>query len=182
MSHGFEIGANLMNGDFNIDEENIETNNAWGPRVGYVGEYNFSENLYLRIAGLYMQKGFKFADETWAINSFDVPVLMGYTIDLNGDKLQLFVDGGLSLEYNFRAITKIDETTIELEMGSDEGQLKNFSSGITFGTGLQFSKLMKLRINYYQGITNLINTEGNDAWKNHYIGLSLNFLFKKINS
>lgn len=179
MSHGFELGANLMNADFNLDNAEIDSNGAVGPRAGYVGEYHITDNFYLRGALLYMQKGFKFAEETWAVNSFDLPISLGYTVDLNGDKIQWFIDGGASLEYNTRAITRIDDEPVELIIGNEEGDIKSLSSGVSFGTGLQFARMIKLRVNYYRGLTNMIKTSGTDNWKNHYLGLSLNFLFRK---
>ena len=180
MSHGFEIGANMMNGDLNIENENIDTNKAWGPRVGYRGEYFFKEKLYAGVGGLYMQKGFQLAEEVWAVNSFDIPLNMGYLININGYKLQFFLEAGLSLEYNFRAITKINDNTVELVIGKDEGELKSITTGFSIGTGLRLNQLLKLRINYYQGLSNLVNTQGTDSWKNHFIGISLDFFFKKL--
>ncbi|NHF60371.1 PorT family protein [Flavobacteriaceae bacterium TP-CH-4] len=179
MAHGFEIGANLMNADFTIDEEAIDTKNAVGPRAGYIGEFNLTPNLYIRGALLFMQKGFRFADETWAVNSFDVPINLGGSVDLAGNRLQWFLDGGISAEYNARAITRIDGEAIELEIGYGEGELKSFSTGLNLGTGLQFARFIKLRVSYYTGLTNLINTEGTDQWKNRYLAFSLNFLFRK---
>ncbi|NAS12148.1 outer membrane beta-barrel protein [Poritiphilus flavus] len=179
MAHGFEIGANLMNADFTIDDEVIDTKNAVGPRAGYVGEFHLTQNLYLRGALLFMQKGFKFADETWALSSFDIPINFGSSFDLARDRLQWFLDGGISTEYNARAITKIDGETVELEIGNGEGELKSLSTGLNLGTGLQFARLLKFRVSYYTGLTNLINTEGADKWKNRYLAFSLNFLFRK---
>ncbi len=179
MTHGFELGANLMNANFTLENTQIDTKNAIGPRAGYVGEFNITDELYIRGALLYMQKGFKFAEETWAVNSFDIPVSLGYTIDLNGDKLQWFVDGGISVAYNTRAITRIDDEPVELIIGKNDGEIKAVSSGLNFGTGLQFSQLIKFRVNYYNGLTNLVYTESTDEWKNHYLGVSLNFLFRK---
>lgn len=179
MTHGFELGVNLMSANFTVDDQKIDTKTAIGPRVGYVGEYNHNESLFLRGAVLFMQKGFKFGDENWVVNSIDIPINLGYTTPINGDKLKWFIDGGFSLEFNTKATTKIDDETIEIIIGKDEGEIKSFSNGINFGTGIEFSQLLKFRINYYTGLTNLINTDGSDEWKNQYIGLSLNFMFRK---
>ncbi len=126
-----------------------------------------------------MQKGFKFGDENWVINSIDIPINLGYTTAIKGDKLKWFIDGGFSIEFNTKATTRIDDETFEIIIGKDEGEVKSFSNGINIGTGIEFSQLLKLRINYYSGLTNLINTTGTDEWKNQYIGLSLNFMFRK---
>lgn len=179
MTHGFELGANLMSANFNIDNEKIDTKTAVGPRGGYVGEYNLNENLFLRGAALFMQKGFKFGDENWVINSIDVPINIGYSTDITPDKLKWFIDGGVSIEFNTKATTKINDETVELVIGKEEGDIKSTSSGINIGTGIEFANLVKFRVNYYTGITNMINTSGSDEWKNQYIGLSLNFLFRK---
>lgn len=182
MIHGFELGANMMNGDLSVENENINTSTAWGPRVGYRGEYSIGKHLHAGIGGLYMQKGFRFAEETWAVNSFDVPLSLGYDVDLSGERLKLFFDGGLSFEYNFRAITRIDDNPVELTIGNEEGDIKRFTSGFSIGTGIRLNQLIKFRINYYQGISNLINTEGPDSWKNQFLGFSLAFFFKNAQS
>ncbi len=179
MAHGFELGANLMNANFELDGESIETKTAVGPRGGYVGEYNLNRNLFLRGAALFMQKGFKYENENWVINSIDIPINIGYTTDLKPGKLKWFIDGGMSIEFNTKATTKIDDETIELIIGKEDGEIKASSSGINIGTGIEFSNLLKFRVNYYSGLTNMINTSGTDAWKNQFIGLSLNFLFRK---
>lgn len=181
MAHGFELGANLMSANFTIDSETIETKTAVGPRGGYVGEYNFNNHFFLRGAALFMQKGFKFENENWVINSIDIPISIGYATDIKPGKLRWFIDGGASIEFNTKATTKIDDDTIELIIGKGEGELKSTSSGIIIGTGVEFSNLLKLRVTYYSGLTNMINTSGTDEWKNQYIGLSLNFLFRKQN-
>lgn len=177
MTHGFEIGANLMSANVNLDNEDLVTTTAVGPRTGYVSEYNLNENLFLRGAALFLQKGFKYENESWVINSIDIPINIGYSVDIKPGKLKWFIDGGASIEFNTKATTRINDETIILIIGKEEGEIKSISSGINFGTGIEFSNLIKLRINYYSGLTNMINTSGSDEWKNQYIGLSLNFLF-----
>lgn len=179
MTHGFELGANLMSSNFDIDNQEIDTKTAVGPRGGYVGEYNLNESVFLRGAALFMQKGFKFENENWVINSIDVPISIGYSTKISSDKLKWFIDAGASIEFNTKATTRIDDETVELIIGKEEGDIKSTSSSISFGTGLEFASLLKFRANYYTGLTNMINTSGSDNWKNQYIGLSLNFLFRK---
>lgn len=174
---GMEIGGNLMGADF-ILEEPIATQDSWGIRLGYVGEYQISDHLYARGAALINQRGFKFGGERWALSAIDVPVNLGYALNLNDKNLKLFIDGGFNFAYNFRAFTKSNGEIVTLEIGNEEGDIKMFSTGFNVGGGLQFSEKIKVRVNYYSGLTNLLRTEG-DEWKNHVIGLSLNFFFKK---
>lgn len=179
MTHGFELGANLMSANFTVDNEKIDTKMAVGPRAGYVGEYNLSDQVFLRGAALFMQKGFKFGDENWVINSIDIPINVGYATDIKPDKLKWFIDAGASIEFNTKATTRIDDETVELIIGKEDGEIKPSSAGINFGTGIEFANLVKFRVNYYSGLSNMLQGPGTSEWKNQYIGLSLNFLFRK---
>ncbi|MEH0156381.1 porin family protein [Limibacter armeniacum] len=174
---GLEVGANMMGGNLMISNVEADTEYSWGIRLGYVGEYKLSDGAFLRGAVLLNQRGFQFADERWGLNAIDVPVNLGYNFNLNDDGLKLFLDAGVNLEYNFRAFTKINDELVTLTIGSEEGDIKRFSTGVNFGTGLQFSEKVKLRVNYYKGMTNLLQSN-NDEWNNHVVGVSLDYFFK----
>lgn len=173
--NGMEFGGNILNADFNLENE-IDTQNSWGIRLGYVGEFPISDPLYFRGALLINQRGFQFLDERWALNVIDVPLNFGYSIPLGGNSKYFFLDGGLNLEFNMDAFTKIDGETVRLTIGSDDDDIKRISQGFNLGTGIRFSSALKMRINYYQGLTNLIRS-ANDNWKNRAIGISINYFF-----
>jgi len=75
-----------MNADFVLFDA-IDTNASWGIRLGYVGEFPLSQDLYFRGAALINQRGFEFLDERWALNTVDLPLNLGYTIPLNSNSV-----------------------------------------------------------------------------------------------
>lgn len=175
--NGMELGGNIMNADFVLFDP-IETNGSWGIRLGFVSEVPLSIKTYFRGAALINQRGFEFLDERWALNVVDVPLNLGYAIPIANSRVAFFVDGGLNLEYNMDAFTKIDGETVRLDIGGAEDDIKRFSQGFNLGTGVRFSRALKLRVNYYQGLTNLVRS-ADDSWKNRVIGISLNYFFNK---
>lgn len=172
---GMELGGNIMNADFVLFNP-IDTNGSWGIRLGFVSEVPLSNKTYFRGAALINQRGFEFLDERWALNVIDVPLNLGYAIPLANSRIALFLDAGLNVEYNMDAFTKIDGETVRLDIGSSEDDIKRFSQGFNLGTGVRFSRALKLRLNYYQGLTNLVRS-ADDSWKNRVIGISLNYFF-----
>ena len=175
MRNGMELGGNIMNADFVLFDA-FDTNASWGIRLGYVGEFPLSQDLYFRGAALINQRGFEFLDERWALNTIDPPLNLGYAIPISNNSVEFFLDAGLNLEYNMDAFTKIDGETVRLNIGVSEDDIKRFSQGFNLGTGLRFSRALKLRVSYYQGLTNLVRSN-DDSWKNRVIGVSLNYFF-----
>ena len=174
---GMEVGGNIMGADVYF-EESIETKNSWGIRLGYVGEYHLSDHVYARGAVLINQRGFQYADQRWGLNAIDVPINLGYSLTPSGKTPRVFIDGGVNFQYNFRAFTKINGELVTLDIGSGEEDIKTISTGLNVGAGLQFSDAIKVRLNYYHGITNLVRTPG-DEWKNRVYGVALNYFFKQ---
>ncbi len=172
---GMEFGGNIMAADLNLMGP-VDTSNSWGIRFGYVGEYNFSDQVYFRGAFLINQRGFQFADERWGLNVIDIPLNIGFSPGIGTGKLQWFLDGGFNVDFSIRAFTKIDGELTTLTIGNGPEDIKVISTGFNIGTGLQFSKKIKLRINYYSSFTNILQTS-NEEWKNQVIGIAFNWFF-----
>lgn len=173
---GLEFGGNIMNADFTLSPGGeVDTKSSWGIRLGYVAEYYVTDQFYLRGAVLVNQRGFFFDNERWGLNALDIPVNLGYAFPVK-DEMKVFIDGGVNVEYNFHAFTKIDNELVELTIGGDEQDIKPISIGVNFGTGYQFSEKWKFRVNYYKGLTNLVRTDG-DEWTNSVVGFAFDFFF-----
>ena len=175
LRNGMEVGGNLMNADF-VLFDTIDTDNIWGLRLGYVGEFPLSERTFLRGAVLINKRGFQFMDERWGLTVLDLPLNLGYGIPLGGNSTKLFFDAGINLEYILEAFTRISGTKTLINMGSGDGEIKRFVQGFNLSSGIQFSKGLQLRVNYYRGLTNVIRSE-EDSWKNRAIGVSLCIFF-----
>ena len=182
--HGIEVGANLNSATFMMDTSQ-EPTSAMGFSLGYAAERDLSENLYVKVAVLVNKRslkainrrGFNTTNETWGINIIEVPVNFGYYLNYNNRNFQFFVDAGLILDYNMRAFVENDTEKITLDIGS-EGDIKRIATGASIGAGLLLKKRLKIRLNYYYGLTSVSNNE-NDEWKNKSFGISFNYFLKK---
>lgn len=182
--HGLDLGLNLTSADLMV-EESIESGSALGFSIGYVAERDFSENLYLRFGVNYVQRtfnaegltGFVVTDEKWGVDGIEIPINMGYYLNWNNRNYQFFIDAGLNLGLNTRAYLQNDDETIRLEIGSD-GEISRSSVGANIGAGLLIKSKLKVRLNYYNSLTNLALTDG-ETWKNKTFSLSINYFLKE---
>ncbi|MCF6346883.1 MAG: PorT family protein [Flavobacteriaceae bacterium] len=182
--HGLEVGMNMTNADFMIGES-VEPSSATGFFLGYLAERDLSDNLYVRLGfnfnrrqfNAISRRGINTTEEKWGIDAIEIPINLGYYVNWNNRNFQFFVDAGINLGYNSRVITKNDEETIRLDIGGD-ADVKRIAIGANAGVGLLIKKRIKVRFNYYNSLTNIINTEGN-VWKNKTFGVSLNYFLRE---
>jgi hypothetical protein len=182
--HGFEFGANYNNADFIIGES-VEPSGAVGILFGYLAERDLSDNLFFRIGINYNKRqfeainrrGINTTDEKWTVDVIEIPVNLGYYLNRNQRNFQFFVDAGVNLGYNNRVAVKNDIETIRLDIGSD-ADIKQIAIGANISTGLLIKKRVKIRLNYYHGLSNIVNID-NDSWKNKTFSLSLNYFLKE---
>ncbi len=182
--HGLELGLNMTNPDFRINDS-AEPSSSLGFFVGYVAERDFSDNLYIRFGANYnsrefnaiSRRGVNTSDEKWGIAVIEVPINLGYYLNYNNRNYQFFVDAGVNLGYNSRAFVKNEEETIRLDIGGD-GDINRITIGANAGVGILIKRRIKVRLNYYTSLSDIVNTEEN-TWKNKTFGLSLNYFFKE---
>ena len=182
--HGLEIGGNLNNANFILGESSA-TGTGFGFNLGYMAERDLSENLYMRFAFLVNtrsietinRRGINTSSEKWGLNVIEIPLNLGYYLNLNHRNFQFFVDAGLNIDYHIRAYTKNDTETITHDLGA-ENDIKRSAIGANLGVGLLLKKRFKVRLNYYNTLTNITSAEGSE-WKNKTIGISINYFLKK---
>ena len=182
--HGVEFGANYNNTDF-IFGESVEPTGAVGFLLGYLAERDLSDNLFFRIGINYNKRqfeainrrGINTTDEKWSVDVIEIPINLGYYLNRNQRNFQFFVDAGVNLGYNNRVAVKNDVESIRLDIGSD-ADIKQIAIGANISTGLLVKKRVKIRLNYYHGLSNIVNIE-NDSWKNKTFSLSLNYFLKE---
>ena len=170
--------------DFRVNDS-AEPTSAMGFLLGYVAERDFSDNLYIRFGANYnrrtfnaiSRRGINTSEEKWGIDVIEVPISMGYYINLNNRNYQFFVDAGINLGYNGRAFVENEDETIRLDIGGD-GEINRITIGANASAGLLIKRRIKIRLNYYTSLTNIVNSEEN-TWKNKTFGLSLNYFFKE---
>jgi len=182
--HGLELGVNMNNADFMINES-AEPSSSFGFFIGYLAERDLSDNLYVRLGINFSRKEFKAisrrgintTEEKWGIDGIEIPLNLGYYVNWNNKNLQFFVDAGINFGYNSKAVIENNEETIRLDIGSD-AVIKRIAIGANAGTGLLIKKRTKLRLNYYSSLSNIANTEG-DIWKNKTFSFSLSYFLKE---
>ena len=182
--HGLVVGTNLTNADFLVNES-AEPSSALGFNVGYLAERDLSENLYIRLGFEFNRREFKAisrrgintTNEKWGIDGLEIPINFGYYLNWNNRNFQFFVDAGVNIGYNMRAIIENDEETIRLDIGSDT-EINRTAIGANVGAGLLIKKRIKVRLNFYNGLSNIVNTEGN-TWKNKTFGLAINYFLRE---
>ena len=174
----------MTQADFSFGES-TENGASFGYLIGYVAERDFSEDLYLRFGVNYNRReikaegriGFEAAEEKWGVDLIEIPVNLGYYLNLNNRNFQFFIDAGLNIGFNSKAYVKNEEETIRLDIGGDTG-VNRMSFGANIGGGLLIKKKLKFRLNYYHGLNNIATTEG-DNWKNRTLALSVNYFLKE---
>jgi len=156
--HGVEIGSSITNADFMMDTSREPSSN-FGFSLGYAAERDLSENLYMKVAVLATKRSFNANNirginttaEKWGLNSIEIPLNLGYYLNFNNRNFQLFVEGGVNVDYNIRASVKNDDETITLDVGGD-GSISRITTGVNIGAGLLFSKRIKVRLQYYNDL------------------------------
>lgn len=183
--HGIEIGATMNNADFKINES-VDPSSSYGFMLGYVAEREISNNIYVRLAcnftkrpfNAISRKGINTSEEKWNLDAIEIPMNLGYYLNWNNRNFQFFIDGGINVGLNFRAITKTTEETIHLDIGGD-GAVKRIALGGNIGAGLLIKKRTKIRLNYYNSLSSITNTaQEGDIWKNKTIGLSISYFLR----
>lgn len=182
--HGLDVGINMNNADFRFNESS-QPSKAFGFHLGYLAERDLNDNLYIRLGLTFQRREFKAianrgintTAETWGLDALELPINFGYYVNWNNRNLQFFVDAGINIGYNKRAFVKNDTETIRLDIGA-EADIKRIGMGANLGLGLLIKKRLKLRVNYYNGLSNIMNDEEN-SWKNKTVALSLNYFLRE---
>lgn len=182
--HGLELGVHTNTADFMIGESG-EPSSSTGFFIGYLAERDLSDNLFVRLGinfnrreiDAIARRGINTSDEKWGVDVIEIPVNLGYYLNWNRRNFQFFVDAGINLGFNNRAIMENEDETIRLDIGSD-ADVKRFGFGANAAVGVLIKKRVKLRLNYYNSLSSIVNTEG-DIWKNKTFGLSLNYFLKE---
>ncbi len=181
--HGLDVGINITNPTFSVAQSN-EPSSATGFFVGYIAERELSDKVFVRLGLNFNRRSFKAisrrgvytTNEQWGIDVIEIPINLGYNLNFNRRNFQFFIDAGINTGFNNRAISKNDNETIFLDIGGD-ADIKRLSFGANAGLGLLIKSRVKVRLNYYHGLTNIMNTDS-DTWKNKTFGLSVNYFLR----
>lgn len=147
-----------------------ETSSRVGFSVGAIGEYNFSDNLFMTGTLKFSQKGFKSGDYFKANPGYlEIPIHGGYRYSIN-EQFTVFGEFGPYFAFGVCGKAKgIDYSTDYFGDGT-----KRFDFGLGFAVGAEFSKF-QLRLGYDLGLTKLSNGDG--APKNRNFNISISYMF-----
>jgi len=138
-------GVNLANLNGNdVDGTKIDFSGRTGFGVGGVLDVGLSENIALRFAPMYLQKGAEFTDTdpdlgtaTFAVKAgyLEVPVLL--KIALGTSSIQPYLMAGPTIGFNLSSNLKFSATGINAEIDAKE-ITKSTDFDFAFGAGVSF--------------------------------------------
>lgn len=197
VSLGVQGGVVLSNAsgdqsEFTLDSK-PQSKLSW--QAGLMADVPFGEGGFRLLPELkFVNKGFKASEDIAGLGSvsgnvglsyIELPVNLGYALDLGGAKL--LVGAGPYLGFGIGGKAKYDVTIVgggtqsveeDVEFGSGEDQLKAFDYGANFMAGVLFGNGFMVKANYSLGLANLSNAP-ESSFKNNYLGFSLVYFLKK---
>lgn len=171
--------------------DNLET--KLGFHVGLSLQIPVSPMFKLETGLLLSTKGYKESEthpdfnyvETFNPYYIELPILLRTGIDLGGPNLiiqagpYIAMGVGGSFSQEFTEMGQTEKETMDIEWGSENGEVSQFDFGISMGAGLEFNNFQVL-ITYGLGLANLGNNAPDDSYiKNRVLGLSLGYNFNK---
>lgn len=184
-SWGLRLGPNFATFSEKVDEGSAtDYKYKVGYRIGVIGDLGLSENFYIQ-PGLYFNsigaiQEIDYRDVTVNLGYLQLPVLASYRIALN-NSTKLHLNAGPYIAYGISGKIKYEgEKVNAFGTGDDEGGLKRFDAGLSFGLGVSVNKFY-WGVGYDLGLTELFDE---DAWeldgvktKNRNIFVTLGYNF-----
>ena len=155
---GIKGGANIstisgIEEMFYMMDEEITVESIFGFHIGVVGQYNFSNGLFIQPEILYSYQGFKGDGEAIRLGYIKIPVHLGYKIPTNNN---FGVILGAGLYYAHGIHGNGEDLTFEF--------FDRVDFGMSFLGGVQFNK-MQLTIGYDLGLNDIIGVTGWDTMR-----------------
>lgn len=122
------------------DAQEISTRLGFG--IGAVLDIRLSENIFVRIEPMYLQKGGKIEEGSDPVNqpegqinssSIEIPILIQYTF---GNRIKPYLIAGPTVGYNLESDIEFDLMGLKFE-GDLKEVTETFDLGLTFGGGVQ---------------------------------------------
>jgi hypothetical protein len=198
---GFTGGMEISSGSYS-SLENIyhDISSKVGMKLGIVGQFRLSSNVFLIPELSFAQRGFKqkwgmdkdnfsLYDISETLNYLQVPINLMYKVKVGGNSY-FTPFAGLSFAYPLAGKFKYKEkrdsgyvhepvTDIIFGSASDADHNRNIECGLNLGVGYEYADFF-VKLQYNLGFTNIINTnykdyKDGDYFKNRNIGISIGY-------
>lgn len=166
---GVKAGMNMtsLGSDFKDALEGFDQKTKIGFHIGAFVDLGITENFYIQPGLYYSNKGAKFeakenSDYKVKVNLsyLEIPILASYRFRLS-DNMKLHINTGPYLAYGLGGKFKFEPSELEEAMDGDvkafdedEGDLKRFDFGWSFGAGVNFSAVY-VGLKYDLGFSNI---------------------------
>lgn len=174
-----------VTGGMNLSTANLDASHSSkiGFHAGFVGEYNFTDDIFLDATLKYSMRGVKDVSVLgykieWNPGYIELPIHVGYRYAIT-DAVKVFIGVGPYFAYGITGKIKANDGS-DADLYSDEaalvlgGKYNRFEMGIGANAGIEFSRL-QLRVGYDWGLTKMADMNNSAKNSNFYVGLAYMF-------
>lgn len=150
------LGLGHQMGDINDTKVKV------GVTLGGIADFNFTESFALQTGLYYTNKGYTIKKgklkNIVSVNYFEIPVLASYRKDIN-ERMQIQANAGpyMSIGLAGRNISKYENNKNSISVYGDNGGMKRFDLGLSFGVGLLIDQIYA-GIKYDLGLLNTVDS------------------------
>ncbi len=186
IGYGPELGFNISNYTGKSAGKSISHSPKYGGMFGGIAEIELSEKFYLLPGLFYYRNGYAESyaggTKTYAINTFEVPVSIGYKF---GPPLRVkfFIGAGPYFDVNYggEVVTSVLPiySTYNIKIGSTpDNDIKTFDAGVSGWGVYQITRGLFFRARYQYGLLNMRpKGDGNNSLFNRSFSLSIGYMF-----
>ena len=150
-----------------------------GLQLGVAAEIGVNEMFAIQPELLFIQKGAKdknSSDFSFNLSYLEIPVLA--KVKFGSDVAKFYVIAGPSLGIAVGGSVKGTGGSVDVEFGSDPGQVKRTDFGLQFGAGVNIKNFI-IDIRYGLGLSNIANVPSGatGSVKNRAIGITVGYAF-----
>lgn len=169
----------------NISSANLERSHSSkiGFQAGIIGEYNFTENIFINATARYSMRGVKNVDVNvgkleWNPGYIEIPIHFGYRWAFT-ETFKVFAEAGPYAAYAISGKIKANDGS-DVGLFSDEaaivlgGKYNKFEAGVGVNIGIEFSGI-QLKAGYDAALTKMADMS--NSAKNNNISICLAYLF-----
>lgn len=182
-SWGVRVGMNISSASDKVDEgPEPDYKNKVGFRIGVIGDLGLTEHFYIQPGLYFTTLGAKQEvlgkDATVNLNYLQLPVLFSYRFNV-AENVKLHINAGPYIGYGIGG--KIKYAGVKIDAfgdGEDEGGLKRFDAGLSFGAGISVKQIY-FGLNYDLGLANIVDKDVSEGVKSRLrnFGITVGYNF-----